>query len=103
MVEAFLVETDESCIAALVLGVAALALTLRETAVESGGSSHIGADVLMAVHAQTRLSAAIEAHVAFAAIGFQLRMSVDELARHQGGLKALGCSHARAHGEYRKN
>src|SRR5947209_19862871 len=89
MIEARLVQADDARLAALVLGMAEVALAVLQPAVIAALRAHVGGDFFMAVEAELRLRGAVEAHMAVAAVLFQLGVRLDERSGHDRPLEVL--------------
>jgi hypothetical protein len=84
-------QLDDVGVATEVLGVTGLALRTvdrRQPAVEPALSADVRTDVLVAVHAQRWLPAAVGAVVALRAFLLDLGVPSNDLARHQQGFQA---------------
>ena len=89
MVECLFGKDDGLRIASLVLGMAGPALTFLDTAVVTGAGSNVARHLLVAIKAEPRLRAAVQAYMAVLAFGLEPGMSLYDLAGHDGGFEAL--------------
>ena len=98
VIELHRIETHDVRVTALVLGVAAAALTvagIRHAAVEPGGFAHIGRNILVTVETQCGLGPAVAAVVAVGAGFFLFDMRAADLAGHQERFHGAGLRHVR--------
>ena len=89
MVERLFVEHHDVRIATLMLGMAKVALELLETPVKARLGAHVAGHFLVAIEAALRLAAAVEPHMAVAAVGLLLDVRAADRARHDGRLEVL--------------
>ena len=98
MIEGRFIETDDVGVAAFMIGVATGTfpiLNAVDAAVKSLPLLDIGADRLMAVHAERALGDVVEHGVAFGAVIFDVRMGCDHRPRHHQPLHRLGATMGR--------
>ena len=90
MVERFFVQRRDVHRAPLVFGVAHPALLLRKAAVMALFLGDVPGHILVAVQAQGVLRGFLETRVAALAVGLEVRMAFNDLARHEHALDGFG-------------
>lgn len=90
MIKVFLVQIDDSCISAFVVGVAGAACLRLAFSMETVFGTNVRADVLVAIHAKPVLRLSVELGMALLALIFQLGVSLDQFPGVDDGFDTLG-------------
>jgi hypothetical protein len=93
MIEGRFIDRSDELLPSFVVGVAALTVRLRQSAMKPLPAFDVVSDIFVTVLTEPRLRRFIEAFVALCAVFFPFRMALDDLARHQRRFKTVGpCS-----------